>query len=326
MTARTGRRAALLATIGLGLAAPSRGQAPWSPPRAVRLVVPYAPGGGADTTARLLAGPLSPFLGQTIVVENRPGAGSTIGAGEVARAAPDGTTLLLDAAGHTMAPFLIKGLPFDYATGFTPISQVLILPQVLAVRADSPFESLAALLARAKAEPGRVTWASSGNAGMQHITGLLLWRAAGVETTHVPYRGGAPAMQALLAGDTDCVIATITSALALARQGRIRVLAATSARRITTLPEIPTLAELGFAGFDQSEWNGVFGPAGLPAPVVARLHAGLVAALQEKVVQERLEGLGAVPLGTSPAEFADFLARQRLAMAALVKEANITAD
>jgi tripartite-type tricarboxylate transporter receptor subunit TctC len=328
MTARTGRRAALLATLGLpaGTAAASAQAPGWAPPRPVRLVVPYPPGGGADTTARLLAGPLAPFLGQPVVVENRPGAGSTIGAGEVARAAPDGTTLLLDAASHAMAPALIRGLTFDYATAFTPISQVLVLPQVVAVRADSPFRTLEALLARAKAAPGRVTWASSGNAGAQHVTGLLLWRAAGVEATHVPYRGGAPAVQALLAGDVDCAIATITSTLALVQQGRLRALAATSARRIASLPEVPTVEELGFAGFDQNEWNGLLGPAGLPAPAVARLHAGVVAALQDPTVRQRLEGLGAVPLGTSPEAFAAFLARERAAMAELVREAGITAD
>ena len=324
------RRWSRRGTLALGLSLPAvpgaaRAQA-WTPPRPVRLVVPYPPGGGADTTARLMAGPLGAFLGQAVVVENRPGAASTIGAGEVARAAPDGTTLLLDAAGHVMAPALIRGLPFDYAAAFTPISQVMILPQVVAVRDDSPFRTLAALLERAKAEPGRLTYASSGNGGAQHVTGVLLWRRAGVELTHVPYRGGAPAMQALLAGDVDCVVATITSTLALAREGRVRALGATSAQRITSLPEVPTIAEQGFSGFDQNEWNGLLGPAGLPAPVVARLHEGCVRALQDPTVRQRLDALGAVPLGTDPATFAAFLRREREAMARLVRETGITAD
>jgi tripartite-type tricarboxylate transporter receptor subunit TctC len=326
-----GRRAVLLAAAASAALAPPPGlaraqAAAWAPPRAVRMVVAYPPGGGADTTARLLAVPLASFLGQPVVVENRPGAASTIGAGEVARGAPDGTTLLLDSAGHVMAPALIRGLPFDYATAFTPISQVIILPQVIAVRADSPFRSLEALLARAKAEPGRVTWASSGNGGAQHVTGLLLWRAAGADLTHVPYRGGSPAMQALLAGDVDCAVATITSAVALAQQGRVRALAATSARRISSQPDVPTVAEQGFPGFDQNEWNGLLGPAGLPAAAVQRLYEGCQLALKDATVRQRLDSIGAVPLGTTPAEFAAFLARERAAMAALVREAGITAD
>lgn len=301
-------------------------QQPWSPPRPVRIVVGYPPGGGADTTARLLAGPLGAFLGQPVVVESRPGAASTIGAGEVARAAPDGTTLLLDSAGHTMAPALIRGLPFDYATAFTPISRVVLLPQVLAVRADSPHRDLSGLLARARAAPGRATYASSGNGGAQHVTALLLFRQAGVEVTHVPYRGGSPAMAALLAGDVDCAVATITSALALTRDGKVRALAATGAARIASLPDVPTAAEQGIGGFDQNEWNGVLAPAGLPAAALARLHGGCLHALADAVVRQRLAALGAEPLGTSPADFAAFLARDRSVMAALVKEAGITAD
>ena len=327
---RIGRRGALgwgvtAALATPALATPALAQ-PWSPARSMRIVVAYAPGGGADTTARLLAGPLGTFLGQTVVVENRPGAGSTIGAGEVARAAPDGTTLLLDSAGHTMAPALIRNIPFDYATAFTPISQVILLPQVVVVPAASPDASLTALLARAKAQPGRLTYASSGNGGAQHVTGLLLLRRAGVEMTHVPYRGGAPAVQALLSNDVDCAVATITSALPLVRDGKLRALAVTGLNRISSLPEVPTVAEQGIPGFDQNEWNGLLAPAGLPPAALERLHAGCLRALAEPAVRQRLEGLGAVALGTTPAEFGAFLAKDRAAMATLVREAGIVAD
>ncbi|HEY4250549.1 MAG TPA: tripartite tricarboxylate transporter substrate binding protein [Roseomonas sp.] len=325
-----GRRAALgFGAAALGLARGASAQQPWSPPRTVRMIVAYPPGGGADTTARLLAVPLSSFLGQSIVVENRPGAGSTIGAGEVARAAPDGCTLFLDSAGHTMAPALIRNLPFDYATAFTPISKVILLPQVVVVPAASPDTGLAALVARAKANPGRLTIASSGNGGEQHITGVLLMRGAGIDMTHVPYRGGAPAMQSLLSGDVDCAVATITSALALVRDGKLRALAATGADRISSLPDVPTVAELnlpGLIGFDRSEWNGVLAPAGLPPAAVERIHAGLLQGLAAPNVKQRLEAIGAVVLGTSAADFAAFLARERTAMATLVREANIVAD
>ncbi len=313
------------ALAGLALL-PVAARAEWAPPRSVRMVVPYPPGGGADTTARLFAPPFTAFLGQNVVVENRPGAGSTIGAGEVARAAPDGTTLLLDASGHTVAPLLIRGLNFDYATGFTPISQVMLIPQMLIVPPGSPYTSLPQLLAAAKAAPGKLTYGSSGNASAPHIAAAVLVSRAGVEMTHVPYRGGGPALQSLLSGDLDCVFATVASATALAREGRVRALAASSARRISALPEVPTVAEQGFPGYDQNEWNGLWGPAGLPADAVARLHAACVNALAQEVVQARLAALGAIGLGTSPAEFAAFITRDREANAKVIRDAHITLD
>jgi tripartite-type tricarboxylate transporter receptor subunit TctC len=322
---RTGRRGAL----GLGLAAAAGtawAQSPWTPPRGVRLVVPFSPGGGADTTARLFAGPFAAFLGQPAVVENRAGAGGTIGAAEVARAAPDGATLLLDAANQAVAPFVFRGLPFDYATAFTPVSRVVVYPMIVVVRPDSPHATLAALLGRAKAQPGRVTYSSSGNAVSNHIATAVLARRAGVELTHVPYRGGGPALQAILAGDVDFGFATVASAAALAQEGRLRALAASSAARIPSLPAVPTVAEQGFPGYDQTEWNALYGPAGLPQAAVERLFAACRAALADPAVQGRLEALGALGLGTPPAEFAAWLARERAAMAVLVREAGISAD
>ena len=316
-------RRALAALAALPFTARAQG---WAPPRSVRMVVPYPPGGGADTTARLFAPPFTAFLGQNVVVENRPGAGSTIGAGEVARAAPDGTTLLLDASGHTVAPFLIRGLNFDYASGFTPISHVMLIPQMLIVPPNSPYTSLPQLLAAAKAAPGRITYGSSGNASAPHIAAAVLVNRAGVEMTHVPYRGGGPALQSLLAGDLDFVFATVASATALARDGRVRALAASSARRITALPEVPTVAEQGFPGYDQNEWNGLWGPAGLPAEAVQRLHAACLHALADEAVKARLAALGAIGLGTTPAEFTAFLARDREANAKLIRDARITLD
>ncbi len=310
----------------LALSATAARAADWQPPRAVRMVVPYPPGGGADTTARLFMPPFSAFLGQNVVVENRPGAGSTIGAGEVARAAPDGATLLLDASGHTVAPFLIRGLNFDYATAFTPISRVTLIPQILIVRPESPYTSLPQLLAAAQAAPGRISYGSSGNASAPHLAGAVLFNRANVQLTHVPYRGGGPALQSLLAGDLDCLFATVSSASALAREGRVRALAASSAQRISSLPAVPTVAEQGFAGYDQNEWNGLWAPAGLPAAAVARLHAACRHALAEPAVRDRLASAGTTPLGTSPEEFAAFLAQDRTANAALIRSAGITLD
>ncbi|WP_043364401.1 tripartite tricarboxylate transporter substrate binding protein [Belnapia sp. F-4-1] len=300
--------------------------AQWAPTRQVRLIVPFSPGGGADTTARLFAPAFTAFLGQPAVVENRAGAGGTIGAAEVARAAPDGTTLLVDAANQAVNQVLFRNLPFDYVTGFTPVSRVTVYPLLLVVRPDSPLRSLEALLAKARAEPGRLTYSSSGNGISNHIATAVLADRAKVDFSHVPYRGGGPALAAVLAGDVDFGFATVASAAALAQEGRLRPLAASSAGRIPSLPEIPTVAELGFPGYDQTEWNGVYGPAGLPPAIVERLHEACQAALRDPRVTERLAALGALALGNSPAEFAEFLKRERAAMAVLVREAGITAD
>ena len=272
-----GRRALL---AGAALAATSA-RAQWAPPRQVRLVVPFTPGGGADTTARLFAPSFSSFLGQPAVVENRPGGGGTIGAQEVARAAPDGTTLLVDAANQAVAPFIFRNLAFDYATAFTPISRVTVYPLILVVKADSKLQSLQTLLARARAEPGRLSYSSSGNAISNHIATALLASRAKVELTHAPYRGGGPALQAVLSGDVDFGFATVASAAALVSQGQLRALAVSTAQRVATLPEVPTVAEQGFPAYDQAEWNGVYGPAGLPAEAVARIHAACLAALAD---------------------------------------------
>jgi tripartite-type tricarboxylate transporter receptor subunit TctC len=317
-----GRRA-LFAGAALA-AAPARAQ--WVPPRQVRLVVPFTPGGGADTTARLFAPSFSSFLGQPAVVENRPGGGGTIGAQEVARAAPDGTTLLVDAANQAVAPFIFRNLAFDYATAFTPISRVTVYPLILVVRADSKLTSLEALLARARAEPGRLSYSSSGNAISNHIATAVLASRAKVELTHAPYRGGGPALQAVLSGDVDFGFATVASAAALVSQGQLRALAVSTAQRVATLPEVATVAELGFPGYDQAEWNGVYGPAGLPVEAVARIHAACRSALADPAVQQRLATLGAIGLGTDPAHFAAFLKAERASMEVLVREARITAD
>ncbi|MDB5374706.1 MAG: Tripartite-type tricarboxylate transporter, receptor component TctC [Belnapia sp.] len=322
-TGSLGRRSAL--GVALGMASrPALAQ--WVPPRQIRLVVPFSPGGGADTTARLFTAAFSAFFGQPVVVENRAGAGGTIGAAEVARAAPDGTTLLVDAANQAVAPFIFRNLSFDYVTGFTPISRVTVYPLVAIVRPDSPFRTLAQILDKARAEPGRVTYSSSGNAVSNHIATAVLASRAKVELSHVPYRGGGPALAAVLAGDVDFGFATVASAAALAQDGRVRALAASSATRIPSLPEVPTVAEQGFPGYDQNEWNGVYGPAGLPGAIVERVHAACRAALADPLVAQRLTAIGAIGQGSSPAEFTEYLARERAAMAQLVRQAGITAD
>lgn len=299
--------------------------APWSPTRPIRLLAGYPPGGGVDTTARLLAGPLSTLLGQPVVVENRPGAGGSLAGHEVARAAPDGHTLFVDASPQTVNHVLLKNLPFDYATAFTPISQVIVLPQIMIVHNGLPVRTLAEFVAYAKARPGQLAYGSSGNATASHLGTELFLRRAGLNVVHVPYRGGTPALQDLLGGNVAFVFGTVSSSLQLAREGRVRPLAVTTAQRIPPLPEVPTFAEQGFPGYELNEWNGLFAPAGLPAPIVARLHQAVLAALADPVVRQRIEALGAIPVGSDPASFARFMTEQREAMGRLVREIGLEA-
>jgi tripartite-type tricarboxylate transporter receptor subunit TctC len=316
------RRAVASALLAAPLAAP-RAQTPWSPSRPMRLIAPYPPGGGVDTTSRLLAGPMGTLLGQAIVVENRGGAGGSIGAAELARSAPDGHTIMVDAMAHTVNPALLRGLPFDYATAFTPISQVVVLPQILVVHPQVPARTLGEFVAYVKARPGQLSYGSSGNATAAHLAAALFVQRAGLDIQHVPYRGGTPALQDLLGGSIAFVFGTVSSSLQLAREGRLRALGVSTAQRIASLPEVPTVAEQGFPGFELNEWNGLYGPAGLPAPVTARLHEAALHALADAGVRQRLDALGAIPLGTAPADFARYVAEQREAMARLVRDARI---
>jgi tripartite-type tricarboxylate transporter receptor subunit TctC len=317
------RRALGAALLSAPLLRPALAQ--WAPARPIRLIAPYPPGGGVDTTARLLAGPMGGVLGQSIVVENRAGAGGSIGAAELARAAPDGHTIMVDAMAHTVNPSLIRGLPFDYATAFTPISQLVVLPQILVVTPQIPARTLPEFVAWAKARPGQLSYGSSGNATAAHLAAALFVNRAGLDIQHVPYRGGTPALQDLMGGSIAFVFGTVSSSLQLAREGRVRALAVSTARRVAALPEVPTVAEQGFPGFELNEWNGLYTPAGLPAAAAERLFEAARQALADTAVRQRLEALGALPVGTPPAEFAAYVAEQREAMARLVRDARIEA-
>jgi tripartite-type tricarboxylate transporter receptor subunit TctC len=258
-----------------------------------------------------------------VVVDNRGGAGGSIGAAEVARSAPDGLTVMIDALAHTVNPALMHSLPFDYATAFTPISQVLIWPQILIVHPSLPVRTLQEFVAYAKARPGQLTYGSSGNATAAHLASALLARRAELDMTHVPYRGGAPALQDLVAGNLTFVFGTVASSLQLAQEGRVRALAVSSTTRLAALPDVPTVAEQGFPGYELNEWNGLYGPAGLPAPIVARWFETVKAALADSAVRARLDTLGAIPVGSEPGPFAAYVRQQREAMAQLVRETGM---
>lgn len=296
------------------------------PNRPVRVVVAWPPGGGADIPARLAAVPMQQSLGQTVVVENRAGASGSVAEGLVAQAAPDGYTVLADTAAISVNHLLVPGLPFDAATAFVPVSLVALSPMLLVVRADHPARDLAALIARVRAAPGRIPWGHSGTGTLTQLAPVQLLASAGVTANHVAYRGGAASVAALLAGDAEFVFSTLPAAAPLVREGRLRALATSLGERLPSQPDVPTVAEQGFPGFDLTDWMGFFVPAGTPPAIVARLGEGAGAAMRDPGVISRLGTIGMLPRGSTPAEFAAFFADQRARLGALVREHGIRAE
>ncbi|MBR0650854.1 twin-arginine translocation pathway signal protein [Roseomonas terrae] len=317
---RIARRRMLTGTLAM-LATPALAEA-WKPSRPIRLIVPYGPGGGADTTARLLERPMSRILGQPIVVENRAGGGSTIGTGEAARAAPDGHTLVISATPYLVARFIVPDMPYDDAT-LVPVSRVIVLPQILLLPQELGVANLPALVEHLRQQNGAASYGTSGMATASHLAMLDLLKRAGVEAIHAPYRGIGPALQDLLGNRLTMVIATVASGAPLARDGKARAVGMTSASRIGVLPDIPTIAEQGFPGFERDEWNGVMLPPRTPAAIAERYHEAIREALADGDVRARLEAMGAVAEGSSPRDFAAFLAGQRQSIPALIGEGGI---
>lgn len=333
-TRRAALVAATLAAAGLpggaraqgGAAAGAGGTGSW-PSRPIRMVVAWPPGGGADIPARLAAGPMQQVLGQPIVVENRAGASGSVGAGVVAGAPPDGYTVLGDTAAISINHLLIPGLPYDAAVALAPVSLVALSPLMLVVRPDHPSRNLAELLDRIRAAPaGSLPFGHSGTGTATQLAPVLLLSRAGLKANGVAYRGGAASVAGLLGGDVEFVFSTLPQAAPLAQEGRLRPLAVSTAARVASLPEVPTVAEQGFPGFDLPDWMGLFVPAGTPAPVVARLSEAAQAALRDPDVVRRLGGIGMVPRGTTAAEFAAFFADQRARLGALIREQGIRAE
>jgi tripartite-type tricarboxylate transporter receptor subunit TctC len=316
------RRAALGAATLLPFAA--RAQAPW-PTRSIRLIVPFAAGGAADSAARVLTPRMGERLGQGFVVENRTGASGSLGGGEVARAT-DGHTFLWDASSHIVNPSLLRGLPFDYATAFAPVSLVVTFPSAMAVKNDFAGRTLADFVAAAKARPGTLTVGTQGNATAGHLGLAAFSRVAGIEVVHVPYRGGAAAAQDLASGAIDAVFTTLVSAGPVVDAGRARFIGVATASRVESRPDVPTIAEQGYAGFESNEWAGLFGPAATPPSVVNALYGALSEAISDPTLRARLVQIGCVPVASSPADFARFVTEGRAQMATLVREANIRAE
>ena len=276
----------------------------WQPARSVRWVVPYVPGGANDLVTRTVAEPLSAALGQQFVVDNRGGASGTIALDLVARAAPDGYTLTTAADAITILPSAFKKLSFDPRTSFVPITTMTTQPMALAVHAALPVKSVKELIALAKAKAGGLSYGTSGTGTSQHLAGELIKRAGGFEMTHIPYKGAGQAIIDLAGGQVPVVLVGSSTVIPQHRAGRARIIAVTSAKRSAALPDVPTLAEAGLAGFDIYHWIGILGPAKLPKEVVARVNGEVGRILRSPAVRERLEAVGLEPSPSTPQHMA----------------------
>jgi tripartite-type tricarboxylate transporter receptor subunit TctC len=297
------------------------------PAKPVRLVIPFPPGGSLDNVGRLLAQKIGDAWGQTIVVENRPGAGGNVGMDFVAKSPADGYTVGMGALStHAVNPSLYARMPYDAVKDFAPISLVAITPNVLTVNASLPVDSLKDLIAYAKANPGKVNFGSGSNGSAGHLAGELFKLETKTDVQHIPFKGGAPATQALVAGDTQFMFDNLANAMAQLKAGRIKALAVTTAQRSKLAPDLPTMAEAGMPGFDISTWFGILAPAGTPPEVIARWNSELVKALNAPDVREKMFAQGADPSPTTPAEFAAFIAKERDKYARIVKASGAKVD
>ena len=314
-----------LTAIAFGFAASLTAAQSW-PTKPITLVVPFPPGGSSDALARAITTPLSQSLGQPVIVESKPGAGATVGADYVAKAKPDGYTLLMGAVHHTIATSVYKKLPYDFEKNFAPISTVAMVPNVLVVNAKSPATDVKSLVALAKASPGKLSYGSNGNGTVQHLIGTQFSSQAGVELLHVPYKGSAPLTTDLLGGQVDMSFDTLTPLVQHIKGGKLRALAVTTAKRSTTLPDVPTLAEAGIKDFNQGTWFGILAPAATPKEVVTKLNTEIVKIIQSPEFKKRMEEIGAEPVGDTPAQMAAQIKDDTTKYSKLVKEAKVAID
>jgi tripartite-type tricarboxylate transporter receptor subunit TctC len=317
------RRALLAAAALLALTGGAQAQDAW-PTKPIRLVVPFAAGGTSDVLARTLGDKLQAALKQSVIVDNKAGAGGVIGADSVAKSAPDGYTLLLGTiASHAINPALQPKMPYDASKDFAPVILLGSISNVLLVGANQPFKTVKDLIAAAKAKPGEITFASAGQGSSQHMSGETFKLLAHAELTHVPYKGSAPAIQDVIGGQVPVSFETVTVALPHIQSGKVRALAVTSAKRSPALPNTPTLQEAGVAGFDVSSWQALYAPAGTPAAIVERLNAEVEKIIAQPDVKAKMEGLGLEHSPNTPAQFASFGRSELAKWAKVVKDGNV---
>jgi tripartite-type tricarboxylate transporter receptor subunit TctC len=296
------------------------------PARPIRMVIPLSPGGFADVPGRMLAARLSSALGKQVYVENKPGAGGTIGADSVAKSPPDGYHLLLTGTPHVVAPWLYRSMPYDALKDFAPVALIATGPYILVVHPQLGVGSVRELIAAARAQPGRIDYASSGNGSAQHLVTALFASTAGIQLNHVPYKGSGPAMQDLVSGQVKVSFAGIPNALNHMKAGRLKALAVSTAKRWPDLPEVPTVAESGFPGYDATLWLNVAAPVGTPAEIVQRLHAETVKALLDKELQQSFRGAGVEASPMGPQELASFMRSEYDKWGKVVRETGATVN
>jgi tripartite-type tricarboxylate transporter receptor subunit TctC len=315
------RRTLLAAMAAAPFAGQARAQATW-PSRPVRVMVPYPPAGGADTTARIIYAKLGDDLGQPFAIENRGGAGGTIGEAVVAKADPDGYSILHDATAFTVNGSLYENLPFDYRKDFDPVFLVGLVANILVCTPSLPVNTVADVIAYAKAAPDGIDMASSGNGTLQHLLLELFKRSAGIKINHIPYRGGGLAITDVMAGQVKFVFSNGSAVVGLVKSGKVKAIAQTGKGRLKSLPDIPAMSDTlpGFEGYD---WNGVFVPHGTPAPIVQKLNAGLNTALASPLVSTRFAELNIESRQNTPAEFGAYIEAQMALWSRVVKDANI---
>lgn len=314
------------ASLAICTAAPSAMAQAVFPSKPITLVVTYPPGGGADAMARLIAPKMGEALGQAIVIENKPGAGGQIGAAAVAKAAPDGYTLMLDASSFSVNPSLYPKLPYDSAKAFQAVGVVALFPNVVLVNANFPAKNIAELMAAARKSKDAVSYASSGNGSAQHLAGALFESAAKVDMVHVPYKGGGPALNDVIGGQVPLFFGNLASTLQHVQSGKLKALAVTSGKRSASLPDVPTLSESGLKGTEIYEWNAVFAPANTPEPVMKKLAAAFQQALESTEVKARVTQLGGEIQKGTPEQAKKFIEQQTSLWNRVIKERNITTE
>jgi tripartite-type tricarboxylate transporter receptor subunit TctC len=308
------------------VAAPSAAQDKW-PSKPITYIVPFAAGGTTDVLARVIASKLGPALGASVIVDNKPGAGGNIGSDYVAKSAPDVYTILGGTiSSHAINVSLYPNMPYDPIKSFEPVTLIGTLPNVLVVNASSAYHNLKDLIAAAKAKPEALTFGSSGNGTSQHLSSELFQSMTGARMLHIPYKGSAPAMQALLGQQVDLVFENILAAVPLIQSGKLRALGVTSSKRASSLPDVPSLAEAGLPGYEIVSWQAVFAPAGTPQPIVQRLAAEIGKIINEPDVKSRLAGLGVEPSGAGPAELAALQKSEVAKWGKLIKASHIKVE
>ena len=294
------------------------------PTRPIRLIVPFAAGGGNDTVARLVGDSLGKRLGQAVVVDNRPGAGGVVGAEAAARAPADGYTLFLGGVGsHAINPNLHKDLPYDPIKDFAAVSLLASAPLILVVHPSVPAQSVQELIAYAKSHPGKLNYASNGNGSSSHLAAVMFASMTGTDMVHIPYKGLSPALTDLLSGQDQLMFSSVVAILPHVRAGKLRALAVTSRKRMALLPDIPTIAESGVANYETSSWYGILAPAGTPPEIVRRLHDEIVEVLAQDDVRKALAREGAEPVGDTPEEFTAFIRAEKQRMGDVIKSSKL---